>query len=303
MLIASLAAFLFAPAAANAGSSNRTKKAAPSSVSRKTTRSVARKSPARAAKPPAGREGRTPPVRSLAAVVVDGHEGKLLFTKNERVQRPIASITKLMTALVYFESGADPDDRVTVGMEEIRGAGKTLFRKGEVVRVEDLLYAMLLKSDNVAARCVAVASGLTTDGFAARMNRKAAALGLSDTRLVEPTGLDPGNVSTALECAMLVEAAARNPAIRSVMATREYTFRTSRAVRTVSSTNRLLYRSNDECPVGKTGFILEAGYCIATCLDSPGKNIAVVVLGAPTSSSRFREANDLIRWALAATVR
>jgi len=257
----------------------------------------------RASRPPIAQGSRTPSVRSQAAVVVDALEGKLLYTKNERVQRPIASITKLMTALVYFESGADTDDRVTVGKDDIAGAGKTCFRKDEVVLAHDLLYAMLLKSDNVAARCVARASGISAEAFAARMNAKAAQLGLSDTKFVEPTGLDPANVSTALDCASLIEAAVRNPAIRRIMATREHTFRTTRALRTVTSTNRLLCKADNSCPVGKTGFILEAGYCLATCLDSPEKNIAVVVLGAPTSSSRFREANDLIRWALAASVR
>jgi D-alanyl-D-alanine endopeptidase (penicillin-binding protein 7) len=247
---------------------------------------------------PASRAARVPPIRSAAAVAIDMSEGRMLYAKNERAPRPIASITKLMTTLVFLESGAPLDSEWTVTPEELAGAGKSVFRRGEVVGVEDLLYATLLQSDNAAARGLARASGLPPDEFAARMNRKARSLGLADSRFAEPTGLDSANVSTALDCAALVDAVARNPYLREVMETRERTFQTSRALRTVHSTNRLLFRSSEACPVGKTGYINEAGYCIATCYAQGKRKIAVVVLGARSSSSRFREANDLIRWAL-----
>ncbi len=242
---------------------------------------------------------RAPSLRAAAAVVMDARAGRILYTKNERERRPIASITKLMTALVYFDSGASLDSSVTLTPEDVAGAGRSLFRRGEVVRARDLLYAALLKSDNVAARGLARASGLPGDEYVARMNRRAILLGLDDTRFSEPTGLDPSNVSTALDCAALIQASARNPFLKEVMTRKEYAFRTSRGVKVAYSTNRLLIRENDESPVGKTGFIVEAGYCLATCLHTTGRDIAVVVLGAPSSGTRFREANALLRWALA----
>lgn len=242
---------------------------------------------------------RAPKVRAEAVVVLDTREGRILYTKNERARRPIASITKLMTALVYLDSGADPDSSIALEPGEFTGAGRSIFRKREVVRARDLLYTALLKSDNVAARALARASGLPADEFVARMNRRAMLLGLDDTHFAEPTGLNAENVSTALDCAALVQAAARNPYLREVMESKEYTFQTSRGPKVAHSTNRLLLSGDAEAPVGKTGFILEAGYCIATCLHSTSRDIAVVVLGAPSSGARFREANALFRWALA----
>jgi D-alanyl-D-alanine endopeptidase (penicillin-binding protein 7) len=230
---------------------------------------------------------------------MDARAGRILYTKNERERRPIASITKLITVLVFLDSGASLDSSVALPPEDFAGAGRSLFRRGEVVRASDLVYAALLKSDNVAARGLARASGLPANEFVARMNRRATLLGLDDTRFVEPTGLDAANVSTALDCAALIQAAARNSYLRDVMTRKQYTFRTSRGLKVAYSTNRLLIRENDESPIGKTGFIVEAGYCLATCLHSTDREIAVVVLGATSSGSRFREANALFRWALA----
>jgi D-alanyl-D-alanine endopeptidase (penicillin-binding protein 7) len=241
---------------------------------------------------------RAPKVRAEAAVVMDAREGRVLYTKNERERRPIASLTKLMTALVYLESEASLDSSLTLLPGDFDGAGKSMFRRGEQVRARDLFYSALLKSDNVAARGLARASGLPADEFVARMNRKAILLGLDDTHFTEPTGLDAANVSTALDCVALVQAAARNPYLAEAMARKEHSFRTSRGIKVAHSTNRLLVREDSGFPVGKTGFILEAGYCIASCFHSTSRDIAVVVLGAHSSGARFREANALFRWAL-----
>lgn len=240
---------------------------------------------------------RSPRIRAYSAVVLDADNGTLLFAKNEREPRPIASITKLMTALVFIETGESLRSRVTIDANDREGASRTIFRAGEEVAAHDLLFAALLNSDNVAARCLAKASGLTAEEFVARMNRKARLMGLVDTHFEDPTGLDPRNVSTALDCAALVESAARDPFIRTIMMTREHSFHTGKRLHTLHSTNRLLHAS-DTLIVGKTGFITEAGYCFASCFDSAGRDLAVVVLGARSPSARFREANDLINWAL-----
>jgi D-alanyl-D-alanine endopeptidase (penicillin-binding protein 7) len=242
---------------------------------------------------------RAPRVRASSAIVLDAADGTLLYQKNEREPRPIASITKLMTAIVFVETGASVRERVSVEPEDLEQASRTIFRSGETAATVDFLFAMLLNSDNVAARTVARASGLEPDEFVTRMNRKARALGLEDTRFVEPSGLDPGNVSTALDCAALVESAIRDPYLRTILMTQEHTFQSSRRQHTLHSTNVLL-QATDKIVVGKTGYIQEAGYCFASSFNTQGRDLAVVVLGARTSSARFREAHDLIRWALAA---
>jgi len=240
---------------------------------------------------------RSPKIRASSAVVLDSANGTLLFAKNEKELRPIASITKLMTALVFVETGESLRSRVVVEPSDREGASRTIFRAGEEVTTHDLLFAALLNSDNVAARCLAKASGLSTEEFVARMNRKARLMGLVDTHFEDPTGLDPRNVSTALDCAALVESATRDPFLRTILMTQEHSFHTGKRLHTLHSTNRLLH-SSDTVIVGKTGFILESGYCFASCFDSAGRDLAVVVLGARSPSARFREANDLIHWAL-----
>jgi D-alanyl-D-alanine endopeptidase (penicillin-binding protein 7) len=239
----------------------------------------------------------TPRIRASSAVVLDSADGKLLFAKNEKEQRPIASITKLMTALVFIETGESLRTVVEIEPEDREDASRTIFRAGEDVTAHDLLFASLLNSDNVAARGLVKASGLTPPEFVARMNRKARLLGLADTHFEDPTGLDPRNVSTALDCAALVGSATRDPFLRTILMTREHSFRTDRRLHTIHSTNRLLL-ATDKIVVGKTGFISEAGYCFASCFDSAGRDLAVVVLGARSPSARFREANDLIKWVL-----
>jgi serine-type D-Ala-D-Ala endopeptidase (penicillin-binding protein 7) len=239
----------------------------------------------------------TPRIRASSAVVLDSADGKLLFAKNEKELRPIASITKLMTALVFIETGESLRTVVTIEPADREDASRTIFRAGEEVIAHDLLFAALLNSDNVAARGLVKASGLTSQEFVAQMNRKARLLGLPDTHFEDPTGLDPRNVSTALDCAALVGSAARDPFLRTILMTREYSFRTERRLHTIHSTNRLLL-ATDKIVVGKTGFINEAGYCFASCFDSAGRDLAVVVLGARSPSARFREANDLIKWVL-----
>jgi D-alanyl-D-alanine endopeptidase (penicillin-binding protein 7) len=236
-------------------------------------------------------------LRSGVALVIDQSTDEVLFSKNDTAVQPIASITKLMTALVFIETGESLRTVVEIEPEDREDASRTIFRAGEDVTAHDLLFASLLNSDNVAARGLVKASGLTPPEFVARMNRKARLLGLADTHFEDPTGLDPRNVSTALDCAALVGSATRDPFLRTILMTREHSFRTDRRLHTIHSTNRLLL-ATDKIVVGKTGFISEAGYCFASCFDSAGRDLAVVVLGARSPSARFREANDLIKWVL-----
>jgi len=222
------------------------------------------------------------------AILLDPSTGEVLFEKNSSRSVPIASLTKLMTAMVFLEQQPDLARDVVVSNDEIRGAGHTQLRNHEVVQLGELLRMSLMSSDNCATRVLARESGLPHADFIARMNRKAVELGLTGTHFDEVTGLDEHNVSTASDVARMLHAAAHEPLIAEITTTRSYAFKTERRYHTVGNTNRLLY-GRYEIKGGKTGFIQEAGYCFATWVHSQGRDLIAVVLGAPTNATRFAD--------------
>ncbi len=238
--------------------------------------------------PPAGG------VYARNAILLDPTTGEVLFEKNSSRSVPIASLSKLMTAMVFLEQKPDLTREVEVTAIEIAGAGHTQLRRGEHVPLGELLHMSLMCSDNCATRVIARESGLPATDFIARMNRKAVELGLTGTRFVEFTGLDEHNVSTASDIARLLHAAANETLIAEITTTRSYAFRTQRRAHAISNTNRLLY-GRYEILGGKTGFILEAGYCFATWVRADGRDLIAVVLGAPTNATRFADAVRLIQ--------
>jgi len=243
------------------------------------------------------RARRLPPggvVWARHAVVIDPASGEVLYSKDALAVVPIASLSKMMTALVFLEQKPDLDRVVVVAREDWRGAGRTHLRVGEKVRLADLLHMSLMCSDNCATRVVARESGLDAETFVARMNRKAIELGLGHTRFVETTGLDEKNVANAEDCARLLMAAAKHPTIGDIMTTRAYEFRSATRPHTVPNTNRLLY-GRYEVLGGKTGFISEAGYCFATWVRTGGRDLVAVVLGAPTAATRFADVVRLVQ--------
>jgi len=244
------------------------------------------------------RRRRLPPpvggVYARNAILLDPTTGEVLFEKNSSRSVPIASLTKLMTAMVFLEQKPDLAREVEVTLTEISGAGHSQLRRGEHVPLGQLLHMSLMCSDNCATRVIARESGLPAADFIARMNRKAVELGLTGTRFTEFTGLDEHNVSTASDVARLLHAAANESLIADITTTRSYAFRTQRRAHAISNTNRLLY-GRYEILGGKTGFILEAGYCFATWVRADGRDLIAVVLGAPTNATRFADAVRLIQ--------
>jgi D-alanyl-D-alanine endopeptidase (penicillin-binding protein 7) len=245
---------------------------------------------------------RAPPggvVWARNAIVLDPATGAVLYEKNAGISAPVASLTKLMTALVFLERQQDFDRTVEVTLSELRGGGHTQLRRGERARLGDLLHMSLMCSDNVATRVLVRESGLTLEDFLARMNRKAVELGLARTRFVECTGLDERNVSTAADMARLLRAASEHPTIHDISTQRGYDFHglsaTNRVRRHhISNTNRLLY-GRYEIRGGKTGFISEAGYCLATWIRTDQRDMIAVVLGAPTNATRFADVVRLVQ--------
>ncbi|OGF12963.1 MAG: hypothetical protein A2W00_08625 [Candidatus Eisenbacteria bacterium RBG_16_71_46] len=245
----------------------------------------------------ARRARRVPPSGCYArnAIVLDPATGEVLYEKMADASVPIASLSKLMTTLVFLEQQPDLAREVMVTRDELGGGGHTQLVRGERVALGDLLHMSLMSSDNVATRVLMRESGLPEEDFLAHMNRKALELGLASTRFVECTGLDERNVSTASDVAKMLQAAAKNDKIQTITTTRSYAFRSaSRRYHRIGNTNRMLY-GRYEILGGKTGFISEAGYCIATWVHTQGRDLIAVVLGAPTNATRFADVVRLLR--------
>lgn len=234
--------------------------------------------------------------KSKSAVLIDLGSGEILTGKNENKIRPIASLTKLITAMVFLETSPDLSSVETVTSEDRKAAGRTRLYVGEKLTMNDLFSLMLISSDNVAARVLARSTGLERDDFIAKMNELARGMNLKHTRFTDPTGLDSGNVSTASEFARLFKSALEFDLIAEAISRKSYTYRALNGDRQhiAYNTNRLLYGRHDIIG-GKTGYIRDSGYCLAIGIeDSSGRRLGAVLLGAPSNNYRYRDAHRLL---------
>ncbi len=239
---------------------------------------------------------RRPRIRAAAGMLYNPRTDEVLWERRGLDQRPIASITKVMTALVLLDQEPELSRDVVVSRRDVRRASTTYLARGERVTLDALLHLALIASDNVAARILARASGWGTRRFVEQMNLKAAALDLHGTSFVEPSGLDERNVSTPYDIARLIAVAGEVPALSRIMRKWTHRLRTDRRRMNIRNTNRLL-RSPHAIQGGKTGYIDEAGFCLTALVELPGADpIALVVLGAGSNAGRFSEARRLIDW-------
>jgi D-alanyl-D-alanine endopeptidase (penicillin-binding protein 7) len=238
-----------------------------------------------------------PDVRAEAAIIYDSATGHVLWESNSNNQRSIASITKVMTAVVFLENSPDLSESVVVDRSDVRAASTTYLRAGYTVTKGDLLHLTLIASDNAAARALARVSPYGSGGFVDRMNEKAKDLGLTNTHYEDPSGLLAANVSSAYDMAKLITFVSGDERISSVMRKQNYQVAAGRRMINIHSTNQLVMRGDVDVQAGKTGFIRNAGYCLATLLKLPqGPQIAVVVLGAKSNAGRFWETRHLFNW-------
>ena len=239
---------------------------------------------------------RQPRLRAPAAMIYNPTTHEVLWQRRGYERRPIASITKVMTALVFLEQGPDLTSDVVVSRRDVRRSSVTYLRRGERVRLEDVLGLALVASDNAAARILARVSGWGTRGFVEQMNRKAAELGLRSTVFTGPSGLDKRNMSTPYDVARLIAHASEKAEIAGIMRKPIHQMRTSRRRLQVRNTNRLL-SGRVVVQGGKTGYIDASGYCLATVVRVPGADpLAMVVLGVGSNSGRFRDVTRLVDW-------
>ena len=252
-----------------------------------------------------------PDIPASAVIVYSPKTGRVLWEDNSREQRSIASITKVMTVLVFLEEDQDLSQEITVQRSEVRRASVTYLRSRERVTLDHVLHLALIASDNVAARVLARVSSLGTERFIQRMNEKARELGLEATKFSDPSGLDAGNLSSAYDLSRLIVFAASDERIGKIMRKSTYRLRTNRRRVNIRNTNKLLQNGlrkdvyggpwgigeKVEVRAAKTGYIREAGFCLAILLRLPsGEDIAIVLLGARSNVSRFRETQRLVNW-------
>jgi D-alanyl-D-alanine endopeptidase (penicillin-binding protein 7) len=237
-------------------------------------------------------------LRSASALVQDADTGDVVISKNSDAVVPIASITKLMTAMVILDRGLDLEQRIVLSREDVDSVKGTRsrLRTGTVLTRDELLLLALMASENRAA----AALGRTYPGgmpaFVTAMNAKADALGMTDSHFVEPTGLSPANVASARDLAKLVRAAHSYPLIR------EYSTRDRARVMSFgrplnfANTNGLVRSSYWEIDLSKTGYISEAGRCLVMHVRMASKDLIVVLLDSWGKRSRIGDANRIRKW-------
>ena len=240
-----------------------------------------------------------PSLHSASAIVLDA-SGSLIYGKDIDTVRPIASITKLMTAMVVLDAGLNLDEKITVSQEDrdvIRKTGSRLQPGASLSRREMLLLS-LMSSENRAA----TALGRTYPGglqhFVDQMNRKAASLGMHKSHFADPAGLDADNVSTASDLAKMVAAADSYPLITQSTTTMRMDVHpyTNRGPLAYANTNRLLHSADWHIGLSKTGYINEAGRCLVMQANIEGEQVSIVLLNSFGKLTPFGDSNRLRKW-------
>lgn len=234
-------------------------------------------------------------ISSKAAIVMEASTGRVLYGKNPNLRLPPASTTKLMTAMVVLDR-LDINDTVTISERASNVSPvKANFKAGEKVTVETLLYAALIKSANDAALALAEAVAGSEERFAGLMNQKVLALGLSDTRFINSTGLPgEGQYTTAYDLARMMRHALRYPLIREVINTRasRVTTEDGRSI-FLKNSNKLLW-ADDSVLGGKTGYTRKAGHCLVCVGEHDREMVIVALLGSPSRDRLWKESEDLL---------
>lgn len=236
------------------------------------------------------------------AMVLMNKAGEILTEKNREEALPIASLTKLMTAMVFLDEKVPFEREVELFPEDDRIGGKLYIFRGEKVTVRDLFYSSLIGSANNATVALARITGLPEEEFVEKMNQKAKKLDLKTLSFKEPSGLSPKNVGSAQDIAKLLHESLKIPEIKKALSTKEYVFETlnTREPHRIKNTNTLwesfLASSPYEMRGGKTGYLDEAGYCLALLVKKGDEEFVAVILGSPTDEERFSYAKRVLYW-------
>jgi D-alanyl-D-alanine endopeptidase (penicillin-binding protein 7) len=240
-----------------------------------------------------------PDVKSASALVLDQAGNRVLYAKNMDAVLPIASITKLMTAIVVLESGVSLDETIVVteaDLDDIKHT-RSRLRIGTALKRSELLRLALMASENRAASALTRAHPAGAAGSVAAMNQKAAELGMEHSRFVDGTGLSTGNVSTAQDLSRLVLAAYRYPLIREFTTSPGYavTLGNGRLLQ-YNNSNRLVKNDGWDIGLSKTGYISEAGRCLVMQSRIASRQVVIVLLDSWGKNTRLGDANRIKKW-------
>jgi serine-type D-Ala-D-Ala endopeptidase (penicillin-binding protein 7) len=237
-------------------------------------------------------------LKSSVALVVDQDSNEVLFSKNEDAVLPIASITKLMTALVISDAKLNMNEHITVTDDDVdvtKGSRSRLAVGTELTRAE-LLHLALMSSENRAAHALGRSYPGGLDDFVRAMNAKAKLLGMKDSRFVEPTGLSSRNQSSAYDLAQLVDAAYQHPKLREYSTSAGTLVPVGEKLVQYNNTNRLVSHPEWDIGLQKTGFISEAGQCLVMQAKVAGRKLIMVFLDSAGKLSRIGDAERVRKW-------
>jgi D-alanyl-D-alanine endopeptidase (penicillin-binding protein 7) len=240
----------------------------------------------------------SPGVKSEIALVLDQDTHQVLYSKNPDEVHPIASITKLMTAMVVEDARQSLDEKLTITQDDVDTLRHSASRLavGTTLTRGEMLHLALMASENRAAHCLGRNYPGGLPAFVAAMNRKAHELGMADTHYVEPTGLSSDNRSTAHDLALLVAAAHEEPVIRELSTSKEYEVAVGRRQVDFRSTNALIRGGHWDIGLQKTGFINEAGHCMVMEAQLLGRHLIMVLLDSTGKYTRFADAERIRKW-------
>ncbi len=237
-------------------------------------------------------------LKSSVALVLDQDTKEVLFSKNSQAVLPIASITKLMTAVIVTEAHQPLDETLTITQDDVdteKGSRSRLIVGTQLSR-ENMLHLALMSSENRAAHALGRHYPGGLDAFVAAMNRKARDLGMADTRYVEPTGLSSLNQSSARDLATLVNAAHQHRIIRELSTSHEYQVEVGNRELMFRNTNGLVRSPAWDIGLQKTGYISEAGRCLVMQTQLAGRKLIMVFLDSAGKYSRIGDAERVRRW-------
>jgi serine-type D-Ala-D-Ala endopeptidase (penicillin-binding protein 7) len=237
-------------------------------------------------------------LKSSVALVLDQDTDEVLFSKNAQAVLPIASLTKLMTAVVVAEAELPMTEMLSVSQADVdtEKGSRSRLRVGTQLSRQELLHLALMSSENRAAHALGREYPGGVDAFVKAMNLKAIALGMKSTRFVEPTGLSSENRSSARDLATLVKAAHVHPVIREMSTSPSYEIDTGDRHLRFVNTNRLLGNSEWDIGLQKTGYISEAGRCLVMQATLAGRHVIMIFLDSAGKYSRLGDAERVRRW-------
>ncbi|MCC2958509.1 serine hydrolase [Massilia sp. IC2-477] len=238
------------------------------------------------------------PFGSQSVLVVEDDTGKILLEKNADRVVPIASLTKLMTAMVVLDAHQDMDELIEIDRSDVDTFKNSSSRVpvGALISRRDVMQLALMSSDNRAAHALARTYPGGTEGFKAAVKRKIAALGMTQTVIEEPTGLSPRNRSNAGDLVKMAAAAARYPDITAATTESKDLININGRQVEYRNTNRLVGAKGWDIGLSKTGYISEAGRCLIMNIKAGGKNATMVLLNASASSARILDALNVRRF-------